>query len=66
MDHQALTTILFLAVVALTVGITFWASRQTSGSDDFYAGGRSFSPVQNVMPTVNATTARNRIVVRAW
>ncbi|MDN4161412.1 solute symporter family protein [Nocardioides abyssi] len=47
MDDQVLTTVLFLAVVALTVGITFWASRQTSGTADFYAGGRSFSPVQN-------------------
>ncbi|MEQ4521541.1 solute symporter family protein [Nocardioides kribbensis] len=47
MDHQVLTTILFLSVVALTIGITFWASRQTSGTADFYAGGRSFSPVQN-------------------
>ncbi|CUR60587.1 putative cation/acetate symporter [metagenome] len=46
-DHQLLTTTLFLGVVALTVGITFWASRQTSGTADFYAGGRSFSPVQN-------------------
>jgi cation/acetate symporter len=45
--HQLLTTMLFLSVVALTVGITFWASRQTSGSDAFYAGGRSFSPLQN-------------------
>ena len=45
--HQILTTVLFLGVVALTVGITFWASRQTSGSDDFYAGGRSFSGFQN-------------------
>jgi cation/acetate symporter len=45
--HQLLTTFLFLSVVALTVGITFWASRQNSGSDAFYAGGRSFSPVQN-------------------
>lgn len=45
--NQILTTILFLSVVALTVGITFWASRQTSGSDDFYAGGRSFSGFQN-------------------
>src|SRR4051812_1798013 len=44
---QALTTILFLAVVALTVGITFWASRQTSGAADFYAGGRGFSGLQN-------------------
>ncbi|MBB6627639.1 cation acetate symporter [Nocardioides sp. KIGAM211] len=45
--HQLLTTVLFLSVVALTVAITFWASRQTSGTADFYAGGRSFSPVQN-------------------
>ena len=47
MSSQALTTILFLAVVALTVGITFWASSQTKGATDFYAGGRSFSGVQN-------------------
>ncbi len=47
MDHQLLTTILFLSVVALTVGITVWASRQGTGSANFYAGGRSFTPVQN-------------------
>jgi len=47
MDHQAITTFLFLSVVALTIGITFWASRQTSGTADFYAGGRSFSGFQN-------------------
>ena len=47
MDHQVLTTILFLAVVGVTVGITFWASRQTSGAADFYAGGRNFSGLQN-------------------
>ena len=47
MSSQVLTTILFLAVVALTVGITFWASRQSSGTNDFYAGGRSFSGFQN-------------------
>ena len=46
-DHQALTTMLFLAVVALTIGITIWASRQTSGAADYYAGGRNFSPLQN-------------------
>ncbi len=45
--HQALTTSLFLAVVALTIGITFWASRQTSGTADYYAGGRNFSGFQN-------------------
>ena len=47
MNSQTLTTVLFLAVVALTVGITFWASRQTHGATDYYAGGRSFSGVQN-------------------
>ncbi|MDO9497573.1 MAG: cation acetate symporter [Nocardioides sp.] len=46
-QDQLITTVLFLAIVALTVAITFWASRQTSGSDDFYAGGRSFSGFQN-------------------
>jgi cation/acetate symporter len=49
MSDQALTSILFLAVVALTVGITFWASRHTSGAADYYAGGRSFSGFQNGM-----------------
>lgn len=47
MSHEALTAVLFLGVVAMTIGITFWASRQTSGTADFYAGGRSFSGIQN-------------------
>ena len=47
MSDQALTTVLFLAVVALTVGITFWASRQTKTAADYYSGGRSFSGFQN-------------------
>ncbi|MGA8845968.1 MAG: cation acetate symporter, partial [Nocardioides sp.] len=47
MDTQVLTTVLFLSVVALTIGITIRASRSNSGTADFYAGGRSFSPVQN-------------------
>jgi len=47
MNHQAITAILFLSVVALTIYITVRASRTTSGTSDFYAGGRSFSPVQN-------------------
>ena len=49
MSSQTLTALLFLAVVLLTVGITMWASRQQSGTTDFYAGGRSFSGFQNGM-----------------
>ncbi|HEY3014226.1 MAG TPA: cation acetate symporter [Nocardioides sp.] len=46
-SHQGLTTALFLTVVAVTIGITFWASRQTHGATDYYAGGRNFSGFQN-------------------
>jgi cation/acetate symporter len=45
--NQWLTIALFLAVVALTLYITFWASRQSKTAADYYAGGRSFSGFQN-------------------
>ena len=44
---RTLTIVLFLVLVAVTLGITFWASRQTRDARDFYAGGRSFSGFQN-------------------
>jgi len=46
-DHRGLTAALFLVVVLLTVGITFWASRNTKTAADYYAGGRSFTGAQN-------------------
>lgn len=49
MSSDTLTGILFVAVVLITVGITFWASRQTKGAADFYAGGRGFTGFQNGM-----------------
>jgi len=47
MSSETLSTILFLVVVAITIGITFWASRNTKTAADYYAGGRSFSGFQN-------------------
>ncbi len=44
---QAMTTSLFLIVVAITLGITVWASRNTKGAADYYAAGRNISGVQN-------------------
>jgi cation/acetate symporter len=44
---RTLTITLFLVFVAVTLGITVWASRQTKTATDFYAGGRSFSGFQN-------------------
>ncbi|MBA2455459.1 MAG: cation acetate symporter [Nocardioidaceae bacterium] len=46
-SNQALTTTLFVAVVLVTVGITVWASRQNQTATDYYAGGRSFTGLQN-------------------
>ncbi|MEV4754066.1 cation acetate symporter [Micromonospora sp. NPDC049559] len=44
---RTLTIVLFLTLVAVTLAITIWASRQTKTATDFYAGGRSFSGFQN-------------------
>ncbi len=44
---QNLTISLFLVVVAITLYITWWASRQNKTAADYYAAGRSFSGMQN-------------------
>jgi cation/acetate symporter len=44
---RVITIVLFLAVVAVTLGITFWASRQSHTAAQYYAGGRNFSGFQN-------------------
>ncbi|MEO6605060.1 MAG: cation acetate symporter [Aeromicrobium sp.] len=46
-DNQALTGSLFTVIVLITVGITFWASRNNKTAADYYAGGRSFTGAQN-------------------
>ncbi|MFF2524970.1 solute symporter family protein [Streptomyces liangshanensis] len=47
-DHQTLALLLFSAFVAVTLGITTWVSRDRRGSaEEFYAGGRLFSPMEN-------------------
>ena len=46
-NHQVLTITLFAVFVAITLGITIWASRQNRTAADFYAGGRQFTGMQN-------------------
>ncbi|MFD8524817.1 cation acetate symporter [Streptomyces capillispiralis] len=47
-DHQTSALLLFSAFVAVTLGITTWVSRHRQGSaEEFYAGGRLFSPMEN-------------------
>ena len=37
----------FLMIVVLTLAVTYWAARRTRSTRDFYAAGRSVSPLQN-------------------
>jgi cation/acetate symporter len=46
-SHQTLSLILFVAFVAVTLGITVWASRQTRTAVDFYSAGRRITGWQN-------------------
>ncbi|MEV7084352.1 cation acetate symporter [Streptomyces sp. NPDC093085] len=47
-DHQTLALVLFSAFVAVTLAITTWVSRHRHGTaEEFYAGGRLFSPMEN-------------------
>lgn len=47
-NHQTLTLLLFSAVVAATLAITSWAGSRRHGSvDEFYTGGRLFTPMEN-------------------
>jgi cation/acetate symporter len=43
----ASAVIFFLVIVALTLAVTYWAARHTRSTREFYAAGRSISPLQN-------------------
>lgn len=44
---KALPLVVFAIVIAITLGITYWASRKTKSATDFWAAGRGISPLQN-------------------
>ncbi|MDH6576575.1 cation acetate symporter [Kitasatospora sp. MAP5-34] len=45
--HHNLAILLFAVVVLVTLAITLWVGRRGQAAEDFYAGGRGFSPLQN-------------------
>jgi cation/acetate symporter len=47
MSGRMLTFALFVVLVLITLAITVWARLNTRGADDYYAGGRRFSGMQN-------------------
>src|SRR3954454_2583872 len=46
-DVKALPLVVFGIVLAITLVITYWASKRTSSASDFWAAGRGISPLQN-------------------
>ncbi|MDH6113121.1 cation/acetate symporter [Kitasatospora sp. MAP12-15] len=46
-QHHDLAIVLFALVVVVTLAITLWVGRRGQATEDFYAGGRDFGPLQN-------------------
>ncbi|TNF55827.1 MAG: cation acetate symporter, partial [Gammaproteobacteria bacterium] len=46
-DYKWLTFAVFGAIIALTMYITWWASRRVHSTSEFYAAGRSITGAQN-------------------
>ena len=44
---RTLPLVIFAIVLAITLAITYWASRRTRTATDFWAAGRGISPLQN-------------------
>lgn len=44
---MSVALLMFLGFVAVTLGITYWAARQTSGASHFFAAGRRITAWQN-------------------
>jgi len=44
---NAVAMVFFVIFIAITLGITYWASRRTRSTEHFYAAGRSISAGQN-------------------
>src|SRR5262245_58242564 len=44
---SVIAMVMFCAIIAITLGITYWAARRTRTAEHFYAAGRSISAGQN-------------------
>jgi cation/acetate symporter len=46
-EPSVIAMVMFCTVIAVTLGITYWAARKTRTAEQFYAAGRSISAGQN-------------------
>src|SRR4026209_1939039 len=47
----------FLVIVIVTLAVTYWAARHTRSTREFYAAGRSISPLQNGLAVPGDSTS---------
>ncbi len=45
--NRAITITMFLAIIAVTLGVVVWAAKRTSSASDFYAAGGGITGLQN-------------------
>ena len=58
-DLKVLPLAVFGVVLAITLGVTYWAAKRTSSASDFYAAGAA-SPASRTAGRSRATTCRPR------
>src|SRR5260370_15719943 len=46
-EQMSMALSMFVTFIAITVGITYWAARRSTGASNFFAGGRSIKGWQN-------------------
>ena len=46
-EPNAISVVFFFAFIAITLGITWWAARRTRTTEEFYAAGRTITPLHN-------------------
>lgn len=46
-EYKFMTLVVFGAIIALTMAITYWAAKKTHSTSEFYAAGRTISGAQN-------------------
>ena len=59
-ELKVLPLAIFGLVLAVTLGITYWASKRTSTATEFWAAGRGVSGLQKASPSPATTCRRPR------
>ena len=59
-EPNAIAIVFFLLFIALSLGITVWASRRTRTADHFYTAGKSVTSFQNGLALAGCSGCRTK------